>query len=139
VPKVVLDTVVLVRSLINPFGRWGELVFEHGDRYDLVLSEPIVRELLEVLHRPELVRKYRTLPERDMHAMLDVLSRAQLVEVTHIPRVSRDPKDDAFLATARAAGADYLATEDDDLLVLHAYEGTKIVSAVDLLAILSAS
>ncbi len=50
--RIVVDTVVFVRALINPYGRWGRLVFEHADRHNLVLSEPITREVLEVLHRP---------------------------------------------------------------------------------------
>ncbi|HLJ68344.1 MAG TPA: hypothetical protein VKX16_13385 [Chloroflexota bacterium] len=46
--RVVLDTVVFVRALINPYGMWGKLLFASADSYELVLSEPIIREGLEV-------------------------------------------------------------------------------------------
>jgi predicted nucleic acid-binding protein len=46
------------------------------------------------------------------------------------------PKDNKFLATARQAQADYLVTEDEDLLVLTEYEGTKIITAQAFLALL---
>ena len=37
------------------------------------------------------------------------------------PQVSRDPKDDKFLATAVASEADYVVSEDRDLLDLGAH------------------
>ena len=59
---------------------------------------------------------------------------------TLAPRTSvqdcRDPKDDKFLATCLAAGADYLVSEDDDLLVLGEHAGTRILDAKAFLAIL---
>src|SRR4051812_33924009 len=109
--RVVLDTVVFVRSLINPHDRWGTLVFDYAGHFTLVTSEPVVRELLEVLQRPELVGKFPALADRDPHVILDLLSSADDVEVVHVPAVSRDPKDDAFLATAKAGKADYLVSE----------------------------
>ncbi len=127
--RIVVDTVVFVRALINPYGRWGRLVFEYADRYDLVLSEPITREVLEVLHRPELTRKYRSDQTRNLAMLIARLGAIQLVELTTIPAVSRDPLDDKFLATAKAAGAAYLVSEDEDLLTLKEYEGIPIINA----------
>jgi putative PIN family toxin of toxin-antitoxin system len=135
-PRVVFDTVVFVRALINPQGLWGRLVFEQYQGYRLILSQPVVQEVLEVLHRPEVVRKLRSIQGMDLGRVLEILGQAEMVEVATIPTVSRDPKDDKFLATARAAAADYLVTEDQDLLVLQEYGGTKIVSASAFLAIL---
>jgi putative PIN family toxin of toxin-antitoxin system len=132
---VVFDTVVFVRSLINPYGAWGRLVFDRAG-YRLILSEPVLREIVEVLARPELRRKYRSVPSRDPVTLLATLSHATVVDLTAIPAVSRDPKDDKFLATAAAAQADYLVTEDQDLLVLREYEGTRIITAPRFLYIL---
>ena len=56
--RAVLDTVIFVRALINPKGRWGRLLFDHSDKYVIVLSPEIVREILEVIHRPELRRAF---------------------------------------------------------------------------------
>lgn len=133
--RVVFDTVVFVRSLINPRGVWGRLVFDQPG-YRLIVSQPILMEILEVLRRPEIVRKYRSVAMRDPNAVLAILARAEVVEVMAIPAVSRDLKDDTFLATASAAGADYLVTEDEDLLVLREHEGTQILKAAAFLGIL---
>ncbi len=59
--RVVLDTVVFVRSLINPFSRCGRIVFDHYQRYQLHLSRPVLEEILEVLQRPELTARSTTL------------------------------------------------------------------------------
>lgn len=137
--KVVFDTVVFVRSLINPHSIWGKLIFQHYHRYQLFVSEPIVSEILEVLHRPELTAKFKTLKKLDMTAIMNILGEASVVEIHPIPQTSRDQKDDKFLATAVAAKADYLVTEDRDLLDMKEYQGVKIITAktfFDLLSIL---
>ncbi len=79
--NVVLDTVIFVRSLINPSDLWGRLVFVHGARYRLVVSEPVVVEILEVLHRPELARKYRGVARANLQTVLDILADARVIEV----------------------------------------------------------
>jgi len=133
---VVFDAVVFVRSLINPHSMWGHAVFHHADSYSLFLSRPVLAEILDVLKRPELTRKFRSLQGMDMARVIDILGQAQVVEVAAAPKASRDPKDDKFLATAHAAGAAYLVSEDEDLLVLEEYEGVKIVDTTTFLRIL---
>ena len=134
--KVVFDTVVFVRSLINPHSRWGQAVFSYSDRYRLFLSQPVLAEILEVLQRPELTRKFRSLKAMDMSKTIEILGQAEVVEVGKIPSASRDVKDNKFLATEAASAADYLVTEDDDLLVIKEYQGAKIVDTATFLRIL---
>lgn len=134
--KVVFDTVVFVRSLINPHSVWGRTVFRHADSYQLFLSRPILAEILDVLKRPELTRKFRALHEMDVARVIQILGQARVVEVAETPRASRDPDDDKFLATARAAEARYLVSEDQDLLVLQEHEGVRIVDRTTFLRIL---
>ena len=135
-PRVVFDTVVFVRALINPAGRWGQLVFTHSHGYTLLVAQPLILKLLDVLHRPKLARKYRILPGLDIARVLELVGEAHLVEVHDVPLVSRDVKDDKFLATAVAGGADYLVSEDQDLLVLERYEGVRIIDTRTFLRIL---
>jgi len=134
--RVTFDTVVFVRSLMSPYGWWGRLVFDFGDRYTLVVSEPVVREIIEVLHRPALQKLYRPLATRSLATIVDIVAAAEWVEDATIPTVSRDPKDDRFLATAKAAHADFLFSADRDLLDLEEYEGVRISTAEELLHIL---
>ncbi len=136
---VVIDTVVFVRALLNPRSMWGRLVFDYAGRYRLVVSAPIVREVIEVIQRPELVRKFRrALPTRNPTTILDILAQAEAVEIAdNVPAITRDPKDDKFLLTAALAGADYLVTEDTDILDDFAeYQGVRIVTAAVFLRIL---
>ncbi|MGH2470091.1 MAG: putative toxin-antitoxin system toxin component, PIN family [Chloroflexota bacterium] len=56
-----------------------------------------------------------------------------------MPGVSRDSKDDKFLATAVAAGANYLVSEDEDLLVLKNHQGVQVVNIAAFLAVLGAA
>ena len=135
--SVVIDTVVFVRSLLNPFSFSGRIFFAHADDYRLILSAPIIREVLEVLRRPEITQKIRFVAGMDTRRVLDLLSEAELVEVSDIPQISRDPKDDKFLATAVAGEADYVVSEDRDLLDLGEYQGIKIVDVGTFLKILN--
>jgi predicted nucleic acid-binding protein len=51
-------------------------------------------------------------------------------------RLSRDSDDNLFVATAAAAGAKFLATQDRDLLVLEKPYGVEIVTPVQLVRFL---
>jgi putative PIN family toxin of toxin-antitoxin system len=55
-------------------------------------------------------------------------SAATFVESLAAAEGCRDPRDNHLLATSRAAQADMLVSGDKDVLVLAAYEGTRIVS-----------
>lgn len=135
--RVVFDTVVFVRSLINPYSRWGELIFKHSDNYRLIVSKPLLVEILEVLARPEITKKFKSIPKLDKNRLLGIISQAEVVEISDIGQVSRDIKDNKVLATAKAAAANYLVTEDKDLLVLKDYKGAKIIDSALFLKILS--
>lgn len=132
----VLDTVIFVRCLLNPRSRWGRLVFDRAGRYRLVVSQDILREVLDVLERPAIARKIGFVAGYDKATVLGILSSADVVEPVSVPAVARDPKDDIFLAAAATAHTDYLVSEDKDLLVLGEYLGVRIVDAAAFLAVL---
>lgn len=85
--RVVLDTVVLVRALINPHGIWGRLLHERAGDYRLVSSPPLLTEYPEVTARPELTCKFRALPAR-LRDLLDQLTHAEIVLPAHSHRSS---------------------------------------------------
>lgn len=136
-PRVVIDTVVFVRALLNPRNRAGQLLFQRADEYTLVLLPPIIREILEVLNRPEITRKFRATSGIDMRRVIDLLAEAEIVEFDETPAISRDPKDDKFLVTARLGSAEYLVSEGRDLLDLTTYEDVRMVDTTQFLAILT--
>lgn len=126
--RIVLDTVVFVRALINPKSRSGRLLFEYSDRYKIIISKPTAQELLEVIHRPELTAKYHGLARISLRKVIDLLSKAEAVDIGTPPSVVRDPKDDIFIATALAGRTDYLVSEDKDLLALGNTAGVPIIN-----------
>lgn len=134
--RVVFDTVVFVRSLINPHSLAGKLVFDYADRYQLVLSEPVVVEILEVIQRPELRRKFKSLEQISPSEILRLLEKAESVEIASVPAVLRDPKDDKFLETALSGDAAFIVSADKDLLDLKEYHEIKIVEIAEFITML---
>ncbi len=134
--RVVFDAVVFVRALLNPRSPWGRLVFDYGDRYQLVVSPAIVDEVVGVLARPKIVHRLSDRPNRDVAAVRAILASAASISPASIGRISRDPKDDIYPATAAAAGAAFVVSEDRDLLDLGAYEGVRIIDAETFLRLL---
>lgn len=135
--RVVLDTVVFVRALINPKGRWGHLLFEHADEYAIVISPEIVKEILDVINRPELHRRFPEMAELPRMALvLSRLEEAEVVEPRDRLEVCRDPNDNKFFECAVAAGADYIVSEDKDILDVTAFRDIRTVSAAEFIAII---
>ena len=56
------------------------------------------------------------------------MSKAEVVEIGEIPPVVRDPKDDIIVATAVAGQADFIVSEDNDLLDLKKVSDTPIIN-----------
>lgn len=137
-PKVLLDSVVFVRALINPRGLCGRIVLERAHEYDLIVSDEIVREVMEVTGRGVLRHKYHRLADLNLATIRESLSHAATINVTEVLPVSRDPSDDKFLAAAEAANADMLVTEDQDLLVIGEHAAVRIMNAVTFIRELNA-
>lgn len=134
--KAVFDTVVFVRSLINPNNRAGKIIFQYSSKYRLFVSKPVILEIMEVLQRSELTQKFQTLKGKNRNKVIEIIGSAEVVEISPVPPISRDIKDDKFLVTARRARADYLVTEDRDLLDLEEYKEIKIVDSRTFLEVL---
>ena len=135
--RVVIDTVVFVRALMNPRGLWGQLLFDRADEYAIIVSPEIAQEVLEVINRPKIRRRLSV--AQDIPPNEQILGRLQDAEVVE-PRnridVCRDPNDNKFIECAVEGRADYIISEDADLLEIKAYEGIRIVSAEEFLNLL---
>lgn len=129
--RVVFDAVGYVRSLVNPFSRWGRIFFDYADAYTLIVSPPLVREVIGTSTRQRVQSRFRTVAGRDLQAILGIVERATVIEITDEIQnpLLRDPKDNHILATAVAGDAEYIVTEDKDLLVLGTHRGIVICDA----------
>lgn len=126
--RIVLDTNVLVSALLTK-GTPPDLLYQawEAGSFDLVTSEAQLAELERVL-RYEKLRPY--IRREEAEALLDTIGAVatvvgDLVEID----LSRDPDDNAILATAIAGRADLVVTGDrSDLLSLKVVDGIPIVT-----------
>ncbi|MBI3292389.1 MAG: putative toxin-antitoxin system toxin component, PIN family [Elusimicrobia bacterium] len=135
--RAVLDTNVIVSALSSPHGPPGQILKAlKAKRFILVSSEPMNDEVLRVLHYPHLDRY--GLGEHIFDVAFILWEMAELVVDLSPVKLSKDPDDDKFLATAVGGQADYLVTGDvGDLLHLSEYKGVTILSPKEFLSVLS--
>lgn len=115
-PVVLLNTNVWVSALLNPFGPPARLVrCWLENRFQVVVSLPLLDELADVLSRPRITRRY-PIQSADVQELLKlVIQRGQVVEPTGSLHECRDPDDDLILETAILGQARYAVTRDDDI------------------------
>ena len=114
--RVVLDTNVVAGFYLSQSGKGADtIVFKRWyfrRELQLIASDEIVAEYFEVLDRLTIsVARIATLRHR----------LTERLTVTHVnpgprPKISRDPDDDAMIAAAMAGRAEFLITNDRDLL-----------------------
>ena len=138
--RVVLDNNVLVSAVISPLGIPGA-IYQAWRRaeFQLLVSAPLLSELVRVLAYPRIVKLTRWSPtEQDVFITL-LAEDAILVSPDQEVTLSRDPTDNRILEAAAAGAADYIVSGDKDLLVLGEFEGIPIVSPTRFVTILSQS
>ena len=96
-------------------------------------------ELVAVLNRPALAQKSPRFTEIAVGRLLALVGQASVIDPEVRVSFERDPKDAKFLELAIAARAQYLVSEDLDLLSLGTYEGTGIVTCRQFLDLLEES
>ncbi len=135
--RAVVDTSVVVRAVLKPLGTVGPVLDLLAERrYRLLYSMVTLEEVIDVLARPRLRRRF-PLEGRDAQTVIDLLTlRGEAVEPRHRFQACRDPKDDKFLDVGVEGHADALVTGDEDLLVLHPFQGIPIVGPTEFLAML---
>ena len=68
--------------------------------------------------------------------ILDRVGRAEIVRDVPAVSVCRDPNDDMFFACAVAGNADYIVSEDNDVLAISEHAGIRTVTAAQFIALL---
>jgi len=132
--RVVLDTNVLLAALLTHgtpperlYAAWRE------KRFVLCSCERQLEELRTVTRRPFF--RQRLAPGLAGRLVNDIRKLARMCDPLPSVAASPDPDDDFLLATAQAAGAEYLVTGDKSgLLAVKKRRGTAIVTARTLLA-----
>ena len=114
--RKVVDTSVWISALLNPDGPPSRVLAAlDSGRFVHICSEPLLAELVGVLSRPRIARKYRIGPAAGLDLAARLRRRSVLVVPTGTLRLCRDPGDDVVIETAALGGADTLVSRDDDL------------------------
>ncbi len=127
----VFDTNVLLTAMLSPHSGSNMAMSKAFRQGIVVYSDATLAELENKIHLPKF-DKYLPLPRR-----LQFYHRFAFitfpVKITVPINACRDPKDDKFLELAKSAYADCIVSNDDDLLVLHPFEGLPILNPSDFL------
>lgn len=112
----VIDTNLLISSMINPFGFPARLInLLRIGSFQIVCCREMVEEFIEVSNRPKFSRKYG-ITRKEINGLLKILhGRGRKVEITGGLQLCRDVKDDMLLEAAILGKAKYLVTRDDDI------------------------
>jgi putative PIN family toxin of toxin-antitoxin system len=117
VPLVaLLDTNVWVSAFLKPTGPPGKVVaaWRRGD-FSIVTSLSQFTEILDVLNRPRLIRRFRYSSQEIETFVRLIAARANVMEISGDLKICRDPDDDEILEAAIRGKSQYLVTRDDDL------------------------
>lgn len=135
--RVVLDTNVVVSALL-----WGgkpRLILEAArvKRLELVTMRELTSELWDVILRDKFEKPVNRQKASRARLVEDgYLQVVTLIEsVPIVPIVFDDPDDDAVIACAVAADADYIVTGDEHLLSMGEYQGITICTVDDFVSL----
>lgn len=132
--RLVIDTNILISSLLASSSLPAHLiVLWREGQFDLLTSADQLNELMRVTRYPKI--RERLSPALAGRLINEVRNLAIVVTDLPAATVSSDPHDNYLLAVASAGRADFLLTGDKrDLLGLKVFEGTKIITVRDFLA-----
>lgn len=122
--RVVFDTNILVSALVFPGGQ-GEAALRRilAETDELLLSRPILDELLEVLGR-----KFARDAEELAHVAVFLSDFALIVAPKRRLRVVKDEPENRILECAVAGRAEAIVTGDKALLALKSYGNTRMLT-----------
>ncbi len=126
--RIIIDTNLFISFLIGKQLRKLKNYLVNS-RVVLILTKQSILEIKLVTARPKF-KKYFS--ENDVEDLIDLIQAiGYIYEISDIPKICRDPKDDFLLGLAEKGKADYLITGDNDLLILNTYKKTKIITVAE--------
>ena len=126
--RAVFDTNVLVAAFVTEGICSKILIRGRKKQFHLIVCPVILQEFERVL-----IKKFSATRNEARSALQSVSEATHSVDRPSqlVQSICRDPDDDAILACALEAGADYLVTGDLDLLELKTFKGIRIITPRD--------
>lgn len=132
--RFAFDTSVVISAVCFEHSKPAQ-VFFHALKHGIVLASPAVLDEWHAVLRRNKFDAYLSMESRER--FLDrVFLAVTLVEIEERIQICRDPRDDMFLELAAGGNADFLITGDADLLVLHPFRSTSILTPDQFLSLL---
>ena len=132
--RVVIDANVWISAMLNP-GKPLELIQKFRLKlFQVYYPEWLITELRKLPSRKKFKSKLTN--EQVARFILLIKHKAILAKLDNVLTISRDPKDNPYLACAKATACDFLISGDRDLLDLKHYGQTKIINTAEFLQIL---
>ncbi len=133
--RFVIDTNILVSAVLIK-SSIPDVALKKAKSLGIILfSDATFQELQEILNRSKF-NKYIS-----VNICTQFLAKfkleAEQIEIDEMIKECRDPKDDKFLDVAINGNATHIITGDKDLLDLHPFRGVDIITAKQLLEIVS--
>jgi putative PIN family toxin of toxin-antitoxin system len=128
--RVIIDTNIWISFIISK-----KLTLLDGHIFSgkirILLNENLLSEIKTTIEKPKLQKYFLTQGLEKMLIAFDAF--IDLIEIKSGVSICRDPKDDFLLSLAKDGKADYLITDDKDLLDLEKFRKTKILTITDFL------
>ena len=127
-PKIVIDTNVLVSSLIQksyPFFIIREAIL--GDKIEICISNELITEYYEVLNRPKF-SKYNDFLKNAEKILAEIETRGIIYHPTQKVNLLKDSDDNMILELAEKSKAHFIITGNINDFTIYEFKKTKIVT-----------
>lgn len=134
--RIVLDTNIYISSLVSDKGNPAKIVrwWLEGE-FDVLVSQPIVEEILRVTDYKRIQKKYARVRENRLEFAALISEQAEWVEPRETLNVVVDESDNRYVECAVAGNAQYIVTGDEHLLALGEYQGIAILTPATFVAL----
>ena len=120
--KVIIDTNILISGANDEHSAAFKIIREVIEgRLEAFATHQTMSENRQMLRKLVRDREYRELLE-------EYFRKLMIVKVYKPVNVVADPEDNKLFESAGAAGADYLISQDQEVLYVGEYHGTKVVT-----------
>ncbi|TAF73109.1 MAG: putative toxin-antitoxin system toxin component, PIN family [Bacteroidetes bacterium] len=129
---IVIDTNVFISAILLPNSLPAKALEIALSKGNLLFSESTKLELFEVIERPKFA-KYISSKQKD-YVFTRIFEKQILVEPTIKLQACRDTKDNIFLELGLSMNVDCIISGDNDLLVLHPFNGLSIFTPSEFIS-----
>ena len=128
--RVVLDANIYISSLISSKGNPASIINRWlSGEFDVLISQPIIDEILRVTGYERLQKKYKKVRENRLEFVELISEQGIWTEPTEkLTVVTADESDNRYLECAITGGATYVVTGDDHLLDVGNHQGISIIT-----------